>query len=168
VLPPLSPLAVSGSTHGRRIAVTDLAGTQLSNLLETLPGIAKVLRSPVADAIVALVKSASGQGPFNPADVDELLKFAVRRNLMTAEEGDRILLEAKNALLGIMPPPPPPKPKVVAPPVVARPVHHHVSRPVAKPAPRKPVKAAPAKAKATAKKAKPAARAKTARPAHKK
>ena len=109
--------------------MTDLAGTQLSNLLETLPGIAKVLRSPVADAIVALVKSASGQGPFNPADVDELLKFAVRRNLMTAEEADRILLEAKNALLGIMPPPPPPKPKVVAPPVMTRPIHHHVARP---------------------------------------
>ena len=123
--------------------MTDLAGTQLSNLLETLPGIAKVLRSPVADAIVALVKSASGQGPFNPADVDELLKFATRRNLMAAEEADRILLEAKNALAGILPPPPPPKPKVVVPPVVVRPIHH-VARPAApvKPPVRKPVKAA--------------------------
>ena len=147
--------------------MTDLAGTQLSNLLETLPGIAKVLRSPVADAIVALVKSASGQGPFNPADVDELLKFAVRRNLMAAEEGDRILLEAKNALMGIMPPPPPPKPKVVVPPVVARPIHQ-VARPIpAKPPVRKPVKAAPAKAKAVVKKAKPAPRATKVKPAHK-
>jgi len=166
-LPPLSPLVASGSINGRRIAVTDLAGTQLSNLLETLPGIAKVLRSPVADAIVALVKSASGQGPFNPADVDELLKFAVRRNLMAAEEGDRILLEAKNALMGIMPPPPPPKPKVVVPPVVARPIHQ-VARPIpAKPPVRKPVKAAPAKAKAVVKKAKPAPRATKVKPAHK-
>ena len=41
--------------------MTDLAGTQLSNLLETLPGIAKVLRSPVADAIVS-----SGQGGLGP------------------------------------------------------------------------------------------------------
>ena len=109
--------------------MTDLAGTQLSNLLETLPGIAKVLRSPVADAIVGLVKSASGQGPFSPADVDELLKFAVRRNLMAAEEADRVLIEAKNALLGIMPPPPPPKPKIVAPPVMTRPIHHHAPKP---------------------------------------
>ena len=147
--------------------MTDLAGTQLSNLLETLPGIAKVLRSPVADAIVALVKSASGQGPFNPADVDELLKFAVRRNLMAAEEGDRILLEAKNALMGIMPPPPPPKPKVVVPPVVARPIHQ-VARPIPAKAPvRKPVKAAPAKAKSVVKKAKPAPRATKVKPAHK-
>ena len=152
--------------------MTDLAGTQLSNLLETLPGIAKVLRSPVADAIVGLVKSASGQGPFSPADVDELLKFAVRRNLMAAEEADRVLVEAKNALLGIMPPPPPPKPKVVVPPVMSRPIHHPAPKPLpAKPVTRKPVKAAPvkaapAKAKAVVKKAKPAVRAK-AKPAHK-
>lgn len=144
--------------------MTDLAGTQLSNLLETLPGIAKVLRSPVADAIVSLVKAASGQGGFNPADVDELLKFAVRRNLMAAEEADRILVEAKNALMGIMPPPPPPKPKVVAPPMV-RPVHHHAIRPAAKPPVKKPVAKAPPKAKAAVKKAAPK---KAAKPAHKK
>jgi len=145
--------------------VTDLAGTQLSNLLETLPGIAKVLRSPVADAIVSLVKAASGQGTFNPADVDELLKFAVRRNLMAAEEADRILHEAKQALAGILPPPPPPKPRVV--PVVApRPVHHHAIRPVAaKPPVKKPVAKAPVKAKAVVKKAAPK---KAAKPAHKK
>ena len=165
-MPPLSPLASGGSTKWRRIAVTDLAGTQLSNLLETLPGIAKVLRSPVADAIVSLVKAASGQGTFNPMDVDELLKFAVRRNLMAAEEADRILLEAKQALAGILPPPPPPKPK--AAPVMHRPVHHHAVRPVAAKPPVKkpPVKAAaPAKAKAVVKKAAPK---KAAKPAHKK
>ena len=146
--------------------MTDLAGTQLSNLLETLPGIAKVLRSPVADAIVSLVKAASGQGTFNPADVDELLKFAVRRNLMAADEADRILLEAKQAMAGILPPPPPPKPRA-APPVVPRPVHHHAVRPLATKAPvKKPVvKAAPAKAKAVVKKAAPK---KAAKPAHKK
>ena len=147
--------------------MTDLAGTQLSNLLETLPGIAKVLRSPVADAIVSLVKAASGQGAFNPADVDELLKFAVRRNLMAAEEGDRILLEAKNALAGSLPPPPPPKPRVVVAPPVVRPVHHHAIRPAAKPPVKKPVAkaAAPVKAKAVVKKAAPK---KAAKPAHKK
>ena len=144
--------------------MTDLAGTQLSNLLETLPGIAKVLRSPVADAIVSLVKAASGQGQFNPADVDELLKFAVRRNLMSTEEADRILLEAKQALAGILPPPPPPKPKVApAPAVVHRPVHHHAVRPAAKVPAKKPVAKAPAKAKAVVKKVK-----KATKPAHKK
>ena len=143
--------------------MTDLAGTQLSNLLETLPGIAKVLRSPVADAIVSLVKAASGQGQFNPADVDELLKFAVRRNLMAAEEGDRILLEAKQAMAGILPPPPPPKPRV-APVVVQRQIHPHAVRPVAKAPVKKPTKAAPAKAKAVAKKT----TKKAAKPAHKK
>lgn len=143
--------------------MTDLAGTQLSNLLETLPGIAKVLRSPVADAIVSLVKAASGQGQFNPADVDELLKFAVRRNLMAAEEGDRILLEAKQAMAGILPPPPPPKPRV-APVVVQRQIHHHAARPVAKaPVKKAAPKPAPAKAKAVVKKVK-----KGAKPAHKK
>lgn len=150
--------------------MTDLAGTQLSNLLETLPGIAKVLRSPVADAIVAMVKAASGQAAFNPADVEELMKFAVRRNLMTAEESDRILFEAKQAMAGILPPPPPPKPKPVPPPVVVRPVHH-VARPIApvKPPVKKPVKAAPVKAKTVVKKAKPAAKpVKSSKPAHKK
>ena len=146
--------------------MTDLAGTQLSNLLETLPGIAKVLRSPVADAIVSLVKAASGQGAFNPADVDELLKFAVRRNLMATDEADRILLEAKQAMAGILPPPPPPKPKVTVAPVVHhRPVHHQAVRPVAKPPVKKPVAKAPAKAKTVVKKATKKAAAK---PAHKK
>lgn len=149
--------------------MTDLAGTQLSNLLETLPGIAKVLRSPVADAIVALTKAASGQAPFNAADVEELMKFAVRRNLMTTEESDRVLLEAKQAMAGILPPPkpkapPPPPVVVVRAPQPVRPV-----RPVrsAKPPARKPVRA-PVKAKAVAKKSKPARHAKPSRPARKK
>ena len=32
--------------------MTELGGTQISSLMEVLPGIAQVLRSPVADAIV--------------------------------------------------------------------------------------------------------------------
>lgn len=143
--------------------MTDLAGTQLSNLLETLPGIAKVLRSPVADAIVALIKAASGQAPFSAADVEELMKFAVRRNLMTTEESDRVLLEARQALAGILPPP---KPKAPPPPPVVVVRAPQPVRPTRPPA-RKPVKA-PVKAKAVAKKSKPARHAKPARPAHKK
>ena len=77
--------------------VTDLAGTQISNLLETLPGIAQVLRSPVADAFVGMIRAATGEAPFNFADADEILKYAVRRNLMAVEESERILAEAKQA-----------------------------------------------------------------------
>ena len=77
--------------------MTDLAGTQISNLLETLPGIAQVLRSPVADAFVGMIRAATGEAPFNFADADEILKYAVRRNLMAVEESERILAEAKQA-----------------------------------------------------------------------
>jgi hypothetical protein len=77
--------------------VTDLAGTQISNLLETLPGIAQVLRSPVADAFVGMIRAATGEAPFNFADADEILKYAVRRNLMAVEESERILAEARQA-----------------------------------------------------------------------
>jgi hypothetical protein len=78
--------------------VTDLAGTQLSNLLETLPGIANVLRSPVADAIVGLIRSGSGQTPFSMVDAEELLRYAVRRNLVPADESERVLAETRQFL----------------------------------------------------------------------
>ena len=74
--------------------VTDLAGTQLSSLLETLPGIARVLRSPVADAFIGVIRAATGQGAFNVADAEEILRYAVRRNLVAAEESERVLAEA--------------------------------------------------------------------------
>jgi len=78
--------------------VTDLAGTQISSLMETLPGIAQVLRSPVADAFVSLIRAATGRGQFNLADADELMKYAIRRNLMTTDEAERILAEAREAM----------------------------------------------------------------------
>lgn len=78
--------------------MTDLAGTQISSLMETLPGIAQVLRSPVADAFVSLIRAATGRGEFNLADADELMKYAIRRNLMTADEAERILAEAQEAM----------------------------------------------------------------------
>lgn len=78
--------------------VTDLAGTQISSLMETLPGIAKVLRSPVADALITVLRAASGQGAFTAADADELLRFAVRRNLLGAEESEQVLGEVREAL----------------------------------------------------------------------
>ena len=79
-----------------RVAVaTELGGTQISSLMEVLPGIAKVLRSPVADAIVNLIRAACRVREFDIADADEMLKFAVRRNLMGQEESERVLAEAR-------------------------------------------------------------------------
>lgn len=78
--------------------MTDLAGTQITSLLETLPGIARVLRSPVADAFINLIRAGTGQADFALADADEVLKYAVRRNLMAVEESERILAEASQAV----------------------------------------------------------------------
>lgn len=75
--------------------VTELGGTQITSLMEVLPGIAQVLRSPVADAIVSLIRTASRMPQFDLGAADEILKFAVRRNLMAAEESERVLAEAR-------------------------------------------------------------------------
>jgi hypothetical protein len=76
--------------------VTELGGTQISSLMEVLPGIAQVLRSPVADAIVNLIRAACRAREFDLADAEEMLRYAVRRNLMGAEESERVLAEAKS------------------------------------------------------------------------
>ena len=145
--------------------MTELAGTQISNLLEALPGIAKVLRSPVADALVHLVRAASGQGEFDPAQAEELMSFAVRRNLMAEQEAEQIVAEARAAMK------PAPKPKPVMPVKPVKPVKpgkapkaaksakasRPVVRKVAKAKPAKKAVAKPKKAKAPPKK-KPAAR----------
>lgn len=75
--------------------VTELGGTQISSLMEVLPGIAQVLRSPVADAMVNLIRAACRVREFDLSDADEMLKFAVRRNLMAQEESERVLAEAR-------------------------------------------------------------------------
>jgi hypothetical protein len=76
--------------------VTELGGTQISSLMEVLPGIAQVLRSPVADAIVNLIRAACRVREFDLADAEEMLKYAVRRNLMAAEESERVMAEARS------------------------------------------------------------------------
>jgi hypothetical protein len=78
--------------------VTDLGGTQISTLMETLPGIAHVLRSPVADAFVNLIRAGVRIRDFDMADAEEILKYAVRRNLMAQDEADRVTTEAKGAM----------------------------------------------------------------------
>jgi hypothetical protein len=67
--------------------------------MEVLPGIAQVLRSPVADAIVNLIRAGLRQREFELADAEEMLKYAVRRNLMGQDESDRVLAEAKAVIL---------------------------------------------------------------------
>ena len=77
--------------------VSDLGGSQISSLLETLPGIASVLRSPVANAIVNLIRSAARLTEFNVADAEELVHYATRRSLLGNDEGEQLLAEAKSA-----------------------------------------------------------------------
>jgi len=76
---------------------TELGGNQITNLMEALPGIANVLRNPVADAIVNSLRAAVRLREFQVADADELIKYAVRRNLLGSDEGDRVLAEVRAA-----------------------------------------------------------------------
>ena len=77
--------------------VSELGGSQISTLLETLPGIANVLRSPVADALLNVIRAAAGIGEFAAADAEELIRYAVRRGLVGAEEGERALADVQAA-----------------------------------------------------------------------
>ncbi len=76
----------------------ELGGSQISSLLEALPGIASVLRSPVADALVKAIRAASGIGEFEIDDAEELVRYAVRRGLIGPDEGDRVLADVQDAL----------------------------------------------------------------------
>ena len=76
----------------------ELGGSQISSLLEALPGIASVLRSPVADALVKAIRAAAGLGDFASEDAEELVRYAVRRGLIGPEEGDRVLADVEGAL----------------------------------------------------------------------
>lgn len=77
--------------------MTDLGGSQISTLLETLPGIATVLRSPVADALVNVIRAAARLAEFDPADAEELVHYSVRRSLLAGEEGERLLEDVQAA-----------------------------------------------------------------------
>ena len=77
--------------------MTDLGGSQISTLLETLPGIANVLRSPVADALINVIRAGARLGEFAVSDAEELIKYATRRGLVGQDEGDRVLAEVQQA-----------------------------------------------------------------------
>ena len=89
---PTAPANMDASVK-EDIVVSELGGSQISTLLETLPGIANVLRSPVADALSSIIRSAARLSEFNVADADELVKYATRRGLLGQDEGDRLLQE---------------------------------------------------------------------------
>ena len=72
-----------------------LGGSQISSLLESVPGIASVLRSPVADAIVNMVHAGAGLGTFDKGLAKELVQYAVRRGLLPIAEGDELLAEVE-------------------------------------------------------------------------
>lgn len=76
----------------------ELGGSQISSLLEALPGIASVLRSPVADALVTAIRAAAGMGEFSAEDAEELVRYAVRRGLIGSDEGDRVLADVEAGL----------------------------------------------------------------------
>ena len=77
--------------------VSELGGSQISTLLEALPGIATVLRSPVADALGNVIRAAARLTEFNVQDADELVRYATRRGLLGQDEGDRLLAEVHAA-----------------------------------------------------------------------
>ena len=76
----------------------ELGGSQISSLLEALPGIASVLRSPVADALIKAMRGAAGIADFAPEYAEELVRYAVRRGLIGPDEGDRVLSEVQEGL----------------------------------------------------------------------
>jgi hypothetical protein len=84
--------------RGIEIAVaTELSSGAISSILESVPGIAHVLRSPVADAMVNLSRAAAGLGSFRLQDAHELIRYAVRRGLIGSDEGDRVTAEIDGA-----------------------------------------------------------------------
>ncbi|HXV87107.1 MAG TPA: hypothetical protein VD793_10420 [Gemmatimonadales bacterium] len=76
----------------------ELAGSQISALLEAVPGIANVLRNPVADAIVNMIRAGAGVGEFRVEDMEELVEYAVRRSLIRGDEGERLREEIRAAV----------------------------------------------------------------------
>jgi hypothetical protein len=73
----------------------DLGKSQLSSLLETVPGLAGVLRNPVADAIVNMVRAGAGLHDFDIHEAEELVQYATRRGLIPSAEGAQLLDEVK-------------------------------------------------------------------------
>jgi hypothetical protein len=76
---------------------TELSSTTITNILEAVPGIKTVLRSPAADAMVNMTRVAAGIGNFDLKDARELMRFAFRRGLINNEEHDHVLADVEGA-----------------------------------------------------------------------
>lgn len=145
--------------------VTELGGAQISSLMETLPGIAQVLRSPVADAFVALIRQSARHPDFQVSEAEEVLRYAVRRNLMSTDESEKILAEVREGVQR--------RAERAADradsrkPGASKAVKVAKAKPAARPKPVAKAKPA-AKAKVPVKKSKPVAKAKATKPAPKK
>jgi hypothetical protein len=137
------------------VVATELSSGAITSILEAVPGIATVLRSPVADAIVNLSRAAAGLIPFNPKDAHELLRYAVRRGLIRSDEGDRVAAEIdglppSKVAVKVEAPAPAPRPAAHHSPFHRKPAAPHApphKKPVAKAAARKPKAAAKSKSK---------------------
>ena len=153
---------------------TELSSTTITNILEAVPGIKTVLRSPAADAMVNLTRAAAGIADFDLKDARELMRFAFRRGLINNEEHDHVLADVEGATrarhdrLAARKAARDHKKKVKSKPRAAKP---KAAKPkAARPKPRPAAKRRPASRKAKpSKKARPAPKkAKKARPAPKK
>jgi polyhydroxyalkanoate synthesis regulator phasin len=78
----------------------ELGGSQISALLESVPGIRSVLRSPVADAIVHMIRVAAGLESFRLDQAQELVQYSVRRGLISADEGDELMQDVSASARG--------------------------------------------------------------------
>jgi urease accessory protein UreF len=94
--PRVRPLQVDWTR--RTISASELGASQISTLLEALPGIANVLRSPVADALLNVIRAAAKVGEFQLADAEELIRYATRRGLVGNDEGERVLAEVRETV----------------------------------------------------------------------
>jgi hypothetical protein len=153
---------------------TELSSTTITNILEAVPGIKTVLRSPAADAMVNLTRAAAGIADFDLKDARELMRFAFRRGLINNEEHDHVLADVEGAAqarhdrLAARKAARDHKKKVKSKPRAAKP---KAAKPkAARPKPRPAAKRRPASRKAKpSRKARPAPKkAKKARPAPKK
>lgn len=71
----------------------ELGGSQISALLESVPGIANVLRSPVADALANMIRAGAGLAEFRLEHAKELIQYAERRGLIGSSEAEELLAE---------------------------------------------------------------------------
>jgi pyruvate/2-oxoglutarate dehydrogenase complex dihydrolipoamide acyltransferase (E2) component len=76
----------------------ELGGSQISALLESVPGIVNVLRNPVADALVGMIRAGAGVEEFSHEYASELVQYAVRRGLIQSGEGERVLADVQAAV----------------------------------------------------------------------